>query len=80
MQTPPSAPAYPRMQELFIERMFAAKAVNKAGVIRRSVKDVDREVGRAYLMAEVTRRGFHLIECGGQYIVLCNSGKLNVLC
>jgi len=28
----------------------------------------------------VLRRGFHLIECGGQFIVICNPGHLQLHC
>ncbi|WP_346763697.1 hypothetical protein [Rhodobacter sp. SY28-1] len=52
--------------------MFAAKAVERGSGVRRSVRDVEREVGRDFFVAEVRRRGFHLVECGGQFIVICN--------
>lgn len=60
--------------------VFAAKTADRGGVIRRSVRDVDREVGRDNFLREVRRRGFHLIECGGQYIVICNAGNMQILC
>lgn len=65
---------------VWLEEMFSAKAVSKGGIIRRAVRDVEREIGRAALLADVRRRGFHLIECGGQFIVICNPGQLQVIC
>ena len=59
---------------------FAFIKVAKGGVIRRALRDVEREVGRDALEAEVRARGFHLVECGGQLIVICNTGRLQVLC
>lgn len=75
MPRPPSLPA----NQAFIDQLFAAKAVNRAGVVRRAVRDVEREIGRDALVAEVRRRGFHLLECGGQFVVICNAGHLRIL-
>ncbi len=61
-------------------RIFTAKAVAKGGIVRRAVKDVEREMGRDALLAEVKRRRFHLIECGGQFIIICNSGQMRTHC
>lgn len=60
--------------------MFAAKVAVNGGVIRRAIRDVDRDIGRAAFELEVRRRGFHLIECDKQYIVICNAGRINVIC
>ncbi len=62
------------------DSMFAAKAAVNGGVIRRAIRDVDRDIGRAAFELEVRRRGFHLIECDNQYIVICNAGRINVIC
>ena len=64
----------------WIDQLFSAQAVAKGGVIRRAVRDVEREVGRAALGDAVRARGFHLVECGGQFIVICNTGLLQVVC
>ena len=64
----------------WIEAAFSAKAVASGGIIRRAVRDVEREVGRDAFLREVRRRGFHLIECGGQFIVICNPGQVKILC
>ena len=60
--------------------LFAANAVAKGGIVRRAVCDVEMEIGRAALLDEVRRRRFHLIECGGQFIVICNPGQMQVIC
>ncbi|RBI85894.1 hypothetical protein DRV85_09255 [Rhodosalinus halophilus] len=64
----------------WLRRLFAAKAARPGGVLRRAVRDVEREVGQAALAAEVRARGFHLIECGGQFIFICNPGHMRVIC
>lgn len=63
----------------WLSQIFAAKAVRSGGVVRRQAEDVDRKVGRAALELEVRRRGFHLVEAGGQYIVICTRAPLRVL-
>ncbi|GHE05157.1 N-(5'-phosphoribosyl)anthranilate isomerase [Defluviimonas sp. 20V17] len=65
--------------ECWIEHMFAAKAVTRGGVIRRSVAWVEHEIGRERLIAEVRARGFCLLECGGQFVVICQRGAIRRL-
>jgi hypothetical protein len=60
-------------------QVFQARSAAAGGVVRRSVKDVEREVGREAFVEAVRQRGFHLIECGGQFIVICNSGHLRLI-
>ncbi len=67
-----------RPNEAWLAQIFAAKAVSKGGVVRRAVADVEAEVGRARLMQEVARRGYHLIECGDQFIIVCRDSDLVV--
>jgi len=64
----------------WVKAMFTAKAVENGGVIRRSVRTVEREIGRDAFEAELRRRGFHAIEISGQYIILCNTGHMRVVC
>ncbi|NNF72067.1 MAG: N-(5'-phosphoribosyl)anthranilate isomerase [Rhodobacteraceae bacterium] len=66
--------------ERWIEQIFSAKAAQRGGVVRRSIGWVEREVGRSRFEAEVRKRGFHMIECGGQLVVICNGGGLRVIC
>ena len=70
----------PLNAQVWLDDLFSAKAVEKGGVVRRAIRDVEREIGRSTLVAEVRRRGFHLIECGGQFIVICNVGHMQVIC
>jgi hypothetical protein len=43
------------------------------------VSSVEREIGRQFFEDEVRRRRFHLLECGGQFIVICNSGRMQII-
>ena len=78
----PQRPAPPPFGEniAWVNAVFSAKAVQSGGVIRRSVRTIDREIGRDLFEAEVRRRGFHAIEIAGQYIILCNPGHMRVVC
>ena len=66
-------------QAAWLARVFDAKAVEKGGVIRRSVASVEREIGHKFLADEVRRRGFHLIRCGDQFVIICNTGHLQII-
>ena len=65
--------------EIWIDQVFAAKAVKRGGVIRRSVALVEREIGRDRFVAEVQERKFHLMECGGQFVVVCNRNPIRMI-
>lgn len=60
--------------------IFATRSATEGGIIGRAVRDEEREVGREVFMAEVRRRQFHLVECGGPFIVICNPGHMRVRC
>ena len=60
--------------------MFGAKAALRGGIVRRAVRDVEHEIGREAFILEVRRRGFHLVECGSQFVVICNDGQMKVHC
>jgi hypothetical protein len=70
----------PLIAQAWLDDVFAAKAVGKGGIVRRAVRDVEREMGREIFVGEVRRRGYHLVECGGQFIVICNTGQMQVIC
>lgn len=63
----------------WLDQIFAAKAVQSGGVIRRRSDWITREIGRDRFEAEVRRRGFHLIETGPHLIVICHSGEIRLL-
>ncbi|WP_368185206.1 hypothetical protein [Aestuariibius sp. HNIBRBA575] len=69
-------PAGPNRQPFNWNRTLAGAV--RGGVLRHNVRDIDRGPGRDALMAEVKRRGYHLIECGDQFIIICNPGPLRV--
>ena len=73
-------PGPPIVNQTWCDAVFSAKAVDQGGVVRRSCRDADREIGRENFIREVRRRGFHLVEAGGQYVVICNAGHMNVIC
>ena len=63
----------------FLQRMFKAAAARNGGVVRRSRASVKKHASFRQLKAAVTKRGFHLLRSGGQYIVICNKGDCKLL-
>jgi len=64
----------------WLDQIFSSKAALSGGVVRRSVRWVETEIGTDTFQREVQRRGFHMIECGGQFVVICNSRGVRVIC
>ncbi len=71
--------AVPLSQDRWISQIFSARAAAGGGIVRRSVADVDRLIGRARFLQEVRRRGFHVIENAGQFVIFCNREPLRLL-
>ncbi len=68
--------ASPLDSDLFLRNIFACKAVQEGGVIRRKARDIEKFVGREAFRAEVERRGFQAVENAGQIVVFCNQEPL----
>lgn len=58
--------------EAWMADVFGSKAARDGRVVRRSLRDVDRYVGRAAFLNELDRRGFRAIENAGQLVIFCN--------
>ena len=80
MRSPPVAQRPPLVGQDWLDQIFRAKAAHRGGVVRRKIADVEREVGRNALELEVRRRGFHLIECDRDFVILCTAAPLNIIC
>ncbi len=78
MTAPCSQPHRYSDPEAWIDLVFSAKAAN-GGVVRRAVGWVATEVGHDRFIAEVRRRGYHLLVTQTQYIIVCNSGPVRML-
>lgn len=76
---PKAAPCVGDEARRWLHGVFSAQAVNRGGVIRRAVRDVDRIVGRVAFEAEVQRRGFHMVENAGQFVIFCNNEPVRVI-
>ena len=62
----------------FINRIFEAKTAKNEGIVRRKISSVNKRASVRYLVKEVEARGFHLIETGDQFLIVCNSGNLKL--
>lgn len=65
--------------ERWVVQLFSARAAAEGGIVRRSVEDVERLVGRNRFYAEICRRGFHAIENAGQFVIFCNHDPIRVV-
>ena len=63
----------------WIVQLFSARAVAEGGIVRRSVADVERLIGRQRFLREVQRRGFRAVENSGQIVIFCNRDDVRIL-
>ena len=54
-----------------MDQVFSARTVRYGGVVRRSTRWVDAEVGRTTFIDYVRTQGWHLAESNGHYVVFC---------
>lgn len=71
--------ASPLSPEVWLNDLFASKAVNQGGVIRRKARDIERFVGMDRFMVEIDRRGYRVAENAGQIIIFCNRSPIRWL-
>lgn len=66
--------------DIWMQKIFDAKAAREGGVVRRRTRDVERIVGRSRFLRDVQRRGYHAVENSGQIVIFCNNDRVQVLC
>lgn len=64
----------------WLNQIFDAMAVQNGDIVRRKTSDVHKHASHEELVAEVKSRGFHLVETGNQYLIICNPGALQLHC
>jgi hypothetical protein len=69
----------PITPDRWLAQMFGARIAVEGGIVRRKVEDIERLVGRRRFLHEVDRRGFHVVENAGQFVVFCNQEPVIVL-
>ena len=69
----------PLSPDRWIVQLFSARSVADGGIVRRKVADVERLIGRRRFLYEAQRRGFHVAENAGQFIVFCNQEPVLLL-
>lgn len=74
----PSASPGHLSAEAWIAQMLTARAAMDR-VVRRAIAGVDHEIGRDRLVAELRRRGFHLLATRNPFFVVCNSDPAEIL-
>ena len=60
----------------WLTQMFDPTRIAKDGLVRRSIDDVNKYASFQVLKEMTLEHGFHLIETGDQYVVLCNNGSI----
>lgn len=69
----------PLPPDLWLHRIFHAKSARDDGIVRRSLADIDRVIGRDRLERELLRRGYHAVENAGQIVIFCNNEPIKLL-
>ncbi len=76
---PPDDAATGACPNVWLLQLFAAKAAQSGGVVRRRLRDVEEIVGLDRFREAVARRGFIAITDGQQVVVFCHAGGVRRL-
>jgi hypothetical protein len=60
--------------------MFSARAARTGGTLRRKIASVEKNASMSQLERAVRARGFHLLIIEDQAVVLCNPGRVKLVC
>jgi len=63
----------------WIEQIFESKQAKMGGIVRRDAYNVRRYASVEALILAADIRGFHVILCGSQYIIICNTKGLQII-
>lgn len=69
----------PLSPDIWLNDLFASKAVQQGDVIRRKARDIERFAGMTRFMHEIDRRGFQVAENSGQIVIFCNCAPVRWL-
>ena len=64
----------------WLDQIFTTKSAQTGGLVRRKIVDVNREISQEALELEVRRRGYHMLRCGGHFVILCKSDPITLIC
>lgn len=69
----------PRTGTAWIEKWFEAKTTLERGVVRRAKADINKYASFDLVRQEAKRRKWHIVEVGDQWVVICNSGDIQIV-
>ena len=65
--------------QAYLSDVFGSKAARDGKIIRRSLRDIERYVGRAAFVTELHRRGYRANENAGQMVIFCNREPVRIV-
>ncbi|MFY0680216.1 MAG: N-(5'-phosphoribosyl)anthranilate isomerase [Thalassovita sp.] len=65
-------PTPPLTPDQWLLHLFSSKAARTGGVVRRAIRNIDQFYGREAFLAEIDRRGYHVVENSDQWVIFCN--------
>lgn len=69
------------MATAWVDQFFtSSRQARTGGIVRRSVANVERLDALDEIISEARRRGFHVLETGGQIVLLAHEGSVILHC
>ncbi|SNR71280.1 N-(5'-phosphoribosyl)anthranilate isomerase [Puniceibacterium sediminis] len=65
--------------DIWFRQIFSAKAARDGGIVRRSLRDIDRMIGREPFERELHRRGYSAVFNAGQVVIFCNNEPVQLM-
>lgn len=69
------------MATAWVDQMFtSSRQVKSGGIVRRATSSVERFEALDEIIHEARKKGFHVIETGGQIVLLAHEGSVILHC
>ncbi len=67
------------MPKTWTQRIFDSKIAKRGGLARRKISNIEKYSSRENLKSECKKRGFHIVENGDQWVIICNEGHVKII-
>ena len=62
-----------------VRQMSQSQIAKRGGVVRRKITSIDMFASRAEVKAECTKRGYHIVQHGDQWLVFCDKASVKII-
>lgn len=67
------------MSSWWVNQIFSSQIAKRGGVVRRKLSSIDEFASRAEVKVECSKRGFHIVQHGDQWLIFCDKASVKII-